>query len=612
MRTSIWLGAMSLAACVVAHSENLTITQPMPYQVIQRGADNLGKIPIKGNWDGRPGRVEARYALMTGSDATPSGWSLVCDIPAAGAFSGSLTAPAGGWHRIDVRALASDQELARQSVEKVGVGEVFLMAGQSNAGNFGWPRLAPLEDRVVTPCQWCQDWRPGYDPQPWAHGGTGGSPWPAMGDALVRALKVPVALIPVAAGGTSVEQWLPASKLCYPALKNALDFVGPHGARAVLWHQGESDVTQGTPAELYAKRLGEIIAQSRRDAGWDIPWGVATVTFLPEGAIPKEKKGLPDIGAAVREGQRKACEGKAVFAGPCTDDMTGPEWRHDTIHFSGKGLREHGRRWAASVLKNLFPDVPAAAATDAAAMAFTSPSPGFVAQRDAQNQGDVPVRGVYDGTLSLVEARWTPMKGGEPSPWTPLATLPKDGIIDGTLRLPAGWHKLDFRGLRDGKPVAERTVERVGVGEVFVVVGGESVANFGQTRQTAKDPRVSGFCGVCFEIPLRDPIRGAIGTQGTSWPALGDTLAAALDLPVEIVVSGYSGTCEQWKPGTPMYNGGLLCSIHYNRRFPKGGFPRPCCGRSASWTPSRGSRRTPTPPRCAASSPRRARMSAGT
>ncbi|MDD5707068.1 MAG: sialate O-acetylesterase, partial [Kiritimatiellae bacterium] len=240
---------------------------------------------------------------------------------------------------------------------------------------------------------------------------------------------------------------------------------------------------------------------------------------------------------------------------------------------NAKGFREHGRRWAECILATFFPGVPTNAVRGASpGMSLLSPQPGHVAQRDAQNCADVPVSGNFEGALSRIEGRWTPMPGGDPSPWTLVADAPQDGYFSGKLPMTTGWYRLEFRGLKDGRPVAARTVERVGVGEVFVVIGGDSVANFGQSRQEAKDPRVSSYCTVCYERPMRDPLRGAIGDKGTSWPALGDALAGAFDVPVEIVVCGYSGAIAQWKPGTPMYNGGIMSTLFYSRRFATGGY----------------------------------------
>jgi len=591
MKTNAWLAGMVVAIVIMAAgvttgSEALTLTRdgkpaaveltlskPMPYQVVQRDARNQGQIPIQGSCSGRVTRVDARYELMKNTGAVPSAWARVCDGPTKGAITGSLTVPAGGWYRITVRALDGDKEIARQVVEKVGVGEVFIVTGQSNSGNFGWPRQMPMEDRVAAHCPRCKKWRHGHDPQPWAWGGYGGSPWPTMADALVRALDVPVTVFSVGAGGTSVEQWLLSSKRCYPRLKRALDFLGPHGARAILWHQGESDAHLGTSAEEYVKRLGEVINQSRKDAGWEIPWGVAIASYLPKSVKFKKGESWAVNGAAVRQGQKQACLDRAVFEGPFTDDMTGREWRHDTVHFSGKGLREHGKRWAKLVLKNLFPNVSAVAAQPIGhRMSFSSPMPGFVAQRDAKNQGVVPIIGAFEGSLSKVEARRFPMKGGEPSAWMPVACDAKNGIIDGKIVIPAGWYRLEVRGLWEEREVVRQTINRVGIGEVFLVVGGESVANLGHSPQVAKDTRASGYCLMCLWRPLRDPLRGAVGNRGSSWPAMGDALVSALDLPVMILVSGYTGPINKWKPGTSYFSGGLKGTFYHGCRFRRGGF----------------------------------------
>ncbi|MDD5706042.1 MAG: sialate O-acetylesterase [Kiritimatiellae bacterium] len=472
----------------------------------------------------------------------------------------------GGSHRIAVRALDGSNEVARRVVENVGVGEVFIMTGQSNAGNCGWPKTAPVDERVTAYCPGCKTWRHAYDPQPW-QGGSGGSPWPAFGDAMARALDVPVGLLQVASPGSGVNAWSPTNaSSAYNSVKNAIKMMGPKGVRAILWHQGETDVSLRTTADTYAATLNACIAKSREDAGWEIPWGIATVTFIPSSKSTND-------GDRVRAGQRKVCEGTAVFQGPTTDDMIGPEWRFDTIHMNGKGLREHGRRWAESVLKNLFPDVPANAMNPTGAtLAIASPLPGYVAQRNASNEGPVAVMMGFDGALTRVEVRWTPMKGGTPSAWTLLKDAPKDGVIEETVYLPAGWHKLDFRGIIGGTTVVERSIERVGVGEVFAVIGGEHVGNNGQTRLASSDPRVSKYDPSCLELPMEDPVQGSSGEKGSAWPAMGDALAAALDLPVELVVSGYGGTVEEWKPGTWRFHGGIRCKYLYCKRFPENSY----------------------------------------
>jgi hypothetical protein len=169
--------------------------------------------------------------------------------------------------------------------------------------------------------------------------GSGGSPWSALGDLLAARFDVPIGLLSVGVGGTTVAQWQPAAAdALYLRLTWALGVVGLDGARAVLWHQGESDARSGTTAETSARQLDTLIRQSRNDAGWAGPWLVARVGFLPgtaQAAID-----------AVVQGQQSVIEADPlVFEGPETDDLLGDAWRYDQVHFNEAGLREHARRW---------------------------------------------------------------------------------------------------------------------------------------------------------------------------------------------------------------------------------------------------------------------------
>ena len=155
-------------------------------------------------------------------------------------------------------------------------------------------------------------------------------------------------------GGTAVGQWLPERQL-YPRLKQAMaDLGGAGGFRAVLWHQGESDAVGGTTTAAYAADLTRIIEQSRADAGGAVPWLVAEVSFAPNLAQPPRD--------AVIAAQRQVVSTVPdVHAGPGTDDLIGPEWRFDGIHFGAAGLVLHGRRWRdALATSGLLPPPPVA------------------------------------------------------------------------------------------------------------------------------------------------------------------------------------------------------------------------------------------------------------
>ena len=96
--------------------------------------------------------------------------------------------------------------------------------------------------------------------------------------------------------------------------------------------------------------LGEVIAQSRKDAGWDVPWGVALASFHPDPKATAERQ------AAVVEGQQRVISTVAgVFQGPGTDSFHTRGFLADTVHFNAQGLAAHAQGWAdalAPLMKN--------------------------------------------------------------------------------------------------------------------------------------------------------------------------------------------------------------------------------------------------------------------
>ncbi len=115
----------------------------------------------------------------------------------------------------------------------------------------------------------------------------------------------------------------------------------------MLWHQGESDSFIRDPntaisGKLYSKYLAQIIQESQKDLGWKVPWFVAQVSYHRPGE---------ESSADLRAGQKALWDTKVALDGPDTDAIKG-EFREKNgkgIHFSGKGLREHGARWAEKV-----------------------------------------------------------------------------------------------------------------------------------------------------------------------------------------------------------------------------------------------------------------------
>ena len=345
----------------------ITLSSPRDYQVIQRGSPRKGVMTISGGFTGATVKaltIEARLLLA----GRPGKWRRLAADPKQGTFEASWDVPAGGWHRLEVRARSGDDVLAASAVEHVGVGEVFVVAGQSNSANHGAEKQNTRTGLVASFDG--ERWRPARDPQPGASGG-GGSFLPPFGDAMAERFRVPIGLMACGAGGTSVREWLPkgarfpnpptvtshvqqlpggeweSKGTIFATFISRMKQLGPKGFRAVLWHQGESDAnqqdpTRTLPGSLYRAYLGRLMLDSRREIGWAVPWFVAQASYHVPG-----DEASPDIRAA----QASLWKDGLALAGPDTDVLKG-EFRDEGgrgVHFNGSGLREHAGRWVEAI-----------------------------------------------------------------------------------------------------------------------------------------------------------------------------------------------------------------------------------------------------------------------
>ncbi len=359
----------------------LTLLSPQDYQVFQRKTASTGDLLIAGSLSFPIKSVPAEIITLQGrlAGAASNGplagaWlPLPFDVRVAG-FQSRCPTPAGGWYRLEVRALVNNKTIAEAHVDHVGIGDVFVVAGQSNAANYGEKLTKTMTLQVAAHNG--RSWAPAQDPVPGASG-KGGSFMPAFGDALHAKTKVPIGLVATAVGSTSVRQWLPRGErltrlptrtdhiasvgpeawVCtgelFDNLTKRIQQLGPDGLRAVLWHQGESDGNQAMAERTlsgkdYRDHLERIIRESRRRAGWEVPWLVALASYHgPQDA------GSPEI----RAGQKSLWTDGLALEGPDTDALTGiyRERAGQGVHMSAVGLEQHGLLWAEKVLKHFEP-----------------------------------------------------------------------------------------------------------------------------------------------------------------------------------------------------------------------------------------------------------------
>lgn len=359
----------SLPAQQAASGSPISLASPLDYQVFQRRSRLQGRIEIGGRAQLPADRVEVRLTGDSLSGPLPSQWKRIRFDSKSGAFHASLSAPAGGFYRLQVRLLRNGLSAAEASVAHVGIGEVFVIAGQSNSTNYGEVRQNTATGMVTAFDG--STWRIANDPQPGVQDHSSkGSFIPAFGDALYRQYHVPIGVACVGHGSTSVRQWLPAGRRVYvmPTMtkfivQNAqgklvsdgtlfngmiarMRQLGKHGFRAVLWHQGESDANQAPQHQLaasqYRQMMVELIQATRKAAGWKMPWLVAEATY----------HNPSDTGSpAIELAQRSLWQSSVAFQGPDTDAL-GSAYRQNHgkgVHFSDAGLKAHGALWAQAV-----------------------------------------------------------------------------------------------------------------------------------------------------------------------------------------------------------------------------------------------------------------------
>ena len=354
----------------------LHITLPTSRAVFQRGSDRRASVTVAGNVSELVDRVEARFVARQGGSTTD--WTTVQESPQGGVFRGAVSVPEG-WYNLEVRGIFQNNPVgAVATLERVGVGEVFLIAGQSNGQGLD-PATQPgqpesTDDRVNVLAWHNATNALGDPPRPefakltnslYGLHGFGSWNWGVLGDLLAARLNVPVLFINSAFGATTVNNWVESAQgqrtqniycmscgedsyyptgMPYGNLRLALNYYVPLlGARAVLWHQGESDTQLGTTADAYAGMLRQVIGFSRNHSGKILPWVVARVSLTEK----------TRVSPAVIEGQTRVVNpADGVFGGPSTDNVQNP--RPDGVHFSGEGHRQHAQAWFDALVNSDF------------------------------------------------------------------------------------------------------------------------------------------------------------------------------------------------------------------------------------------------------------------
>lgn len=368
--------AFQIGAFAETANSGITLTSPQTRIVFQRNSANKAVIPISGTCSVESTKIEVRLLALTEKSGRGTSWTALKSPPKKGAFSGKLTAQ-GGWYDLEIRAFAGKTKVAEGKLERVGVGEVFVIVGHSVAQGGGDTNEPAKDDRVsvvaldeespsfteykktadpkLLPDLSFVQYGEKIKPAPFGHGTYF---WARFGDYVAKDQNVPVLLYNAAFGGTSLEHWSKSSqgiqfehgfvrapiRMPYINLYNTLKkYIPATGIRALLADQGQNDAGQPS-AEIVLGYYEQFVKQAREDFGYP---QLAVV-------VNRQTPGIPDNPSKqIREAQERMIKTPFCFPGPDYDKLL-PEDRPDKIHLGPLGEAKAARMWAEALDQNFY------------------------------------------------------------------------------------------------------------------------------------------------------------------------------------------------------------------------------------------------------------------
>ncbi len=352
----------------------LKITSPANRLVFQRNHAGRAEIPITVTTSLPHSIVEARLVTV-GHPEQPSFWKNLGAAKADGTFIGCLGVESG-WYQLELRATSAAGAITQSKVDRVGVGEVFVIVGHSVAqgGDINLP--GSTDDRVNTvaldldypetqrsyertadtqflPEPVGVQFASGVQPAPFGHGTYF---WARFGELVAKKEKVPVMIFNAGFGGTSLEHWAKSARgeafehsfvksplrMPYINVRNTWQrYVSVTGVRAILADQGQNDANE-PDATVIVNNYRTWIDQARKDLGYA---GLAVVVNRQTPYLQR---------TVIRQAQERILhEVPHCFTGP-DYDLLAPEDRYDRIHLSLSGAEGAARLWAEALDSEFF------------------------------------------------------------------------------------------------------------------------------------------------------------------------------------------------------------------------------------------------------------------
>jgi len=345
-----------------------------PWQIFQQ-KDGKTDITIYGNYtlihlsqelpleftevEKRKTTIKARIAReSSGESVIP--WQM-CTVHEDGTWETTFkNVPTGGLYRIettmDYEGWDGLSVTRGDMVHNIGVGDIFVIAGQSNAAGRS---KNPVEDPpelgvhvLRSSGKWDLATHPLGETTGAVHLGhfenhnPGHSPYLHFAKILKRELGYPIGLVPCAYGGSPLRWWNPDENGAL--FDNMMEMLNEYSItpKGVLWYQGEAEGYENT-ASTYLERFTNFVRHVREAFGNpELPF----ITVQLNRCMNPSTEDLDRQWGIVRESQRRAAyDIPYVYTVPSTDLAL-----YDFIHNSSEGNLVIGERCAKAALTEIY------------------------------------------------------------------------------------------------------------------------------------------------------------------------------------------------------------------------------------------------------------------
>lgn len=334
---------------------------PSDWQIIQQ-IDGVASITLSGTWHTKSSYTKpCVYACLKREDTgEPVVWWQPCET-LDHTWKTTLLLPAGGLYRIETCLTLNGEGWSEWGIRgdsrfHIGVGDLFVIAGQSNSAGYGkdyiydppelgvhllknngsWDLAAhPLQDSTD-----CTSEQVNVD-----YANTSHSLYLAFAKYLKRELGYPIGLLQTAKGGSPLSAWDPESGVLYKNLLRVIRFAGGK-VKGIIWYQGCSDTTPEL-CESYRQRFLLFRESLMGELGAD---KLPTFVFQLNRCIANRTEYSDECWGVVREQQRQLSQYDDIYVLPTNDCSLSDAFAHITA----KSNMALGERLAKSVLCHLY------------------------------------------------------------------------------------------------------------------------------------------------------------------------------------------------------------------------------------------------------------------